>query len=255
MSTETSDDASLRQVSDRRHFDATAERYGRKDDNASSGLARLFRCEATFDAAPLPRRLDLLEVGCGAGFAVAYLGDRVRSYLGVDHSSELVDIARARFRRSDVEFVADAVQRLDVDERFDCVFVIGVLHHIDDVEQALATMYRALRPGGWLLVNEPQPGNPLIRLARRIRKRIDRSYSDDQVEFDAAELRSMLAACGLREVDTSPQGYLSTPFAEVPLPSILLPFTRLAITIDRWLGRRRAAPRLAWNCIAVGRKP
>ncbi len=36
--------------------------------------------------------LDILEVGCGAGFAAEYLSGFYRSYTGIDHSEELIQI-------------------------------------------------------------------------------------------------------------------------------------------------------------------
>jgi SAM-dependent methyltransferase len=245
-----------RERDDRALFDRIASSYARKDLAPASRDARRYRLTSTLDAVASDGPIDVLEVGCGAGFAVDYMGDRVGRYLGVDHSTELIDYARSRHQAPDVEFRATRIHDLAEAEAFDVVLVVGVLHHLDEIDGALERMVAALRPGGWIAVNEPQPGNPVVRVARRLRKRVDRSYSEDQLEFTPTELREMFVRHGLREVETRPQGYLSTPFAEVPLPipAVTARLARLAVAADRWIARRPAFSRLAWNCVATGRK-
>jgi 2-polyprenyl-3-methyl-5-hydroxy-6-metoxy-1,4-benzoquinol methylase len=257
MQRDTTTSAGDRERADREHFDRIASSYTRKDESASSRVARRFRLESTVDSAGIGSGADYLEVGCGAGYAVEYLGGRVGSYVGIDHSAELVALATRRHASSRVTFRTGRVQDTDLDACFDCVFVIGVLHHLEGVEDALVRMVMALRPGGWLVVNEPQPNNPIAHLARRVRKRIDSTYSEDQVEFTPTELRVMFGSAGLVEVETRPQGFLSTPFAEVPLPvpALSVPIASAAVQVDRWLARRGFGASLSWNCIAVGRRP
>jgi SAM-dependent methyltransferase len=243
-----------RESRDRAHFDRIAATYTRKDEAPSSRVARRFRLDSTIGNGPLG---TVLEVGCGAGYAVDYLGDRVSDYLGVDHSDELVGIASACHGRDSVEFRSGRIQDLRLETQYETVLVIGVLHHLDDVESALATMVGSLRPGGWLRVNEPQPDNPVVRVLRRLRKRLDSTYAEDQIEFAPEELRKMFTRHGLVDVSTTPQGFLSTPFAEVPLPAPALskPLARAAVAVDRRLAARKFLRPLAWNCVAVGRKP
>lgn len=246
-----------REAIDREHFDSIAQTYTRKDEVPSSRIARRFRLDATIGATGLAGPFTALEVGCGTGYASEYLGDRLSRYVGVDHSSELIAIARDRHAGPRHEFRVGRAQDLDFESQFDSAFVIGVLHHLEDVENAVGAMFDALRPGGWVAVNEPQPNNPLIRAARQLRKRVDSTYSDDQVEFRADQLTSMLVAAGFGKVETCPQGYLSTPLAEVPLPfpRVTARLSTAAVRIDAWLGSHRWFRGLAWNCIAVGQKP
>lgn len=248
---------SSRESADREHFDRIAASYTRKDESRSSRVARRHRLVATLDAIDAPPLPNVLEVGCGAGYAVEYTPFEFGRYVGIDHSQELVSVAADRHGKPGVEFHAGRVQDLAEPGSFDVVFVIGVLHHLEDVGTALERMVAALRPGGWLVVNEPQPGNPVVSAARRVRKRVDKTYSADQVEFRSNELVSMFQAAGLDAVDVRPQGYLSTPFAEVPLPlgAVTSLVARAAVRSDRAIERRRLAARLAWNCIARGRRP
>ena len=108
-------------------------------------------------------------------------------------------------------------------------------------------------------MNEPQSANPAISWMRVLRKRLSADYSDEQDELSAQQLTEMLREAGLTDTRFIPQGLWSTPFAEVVLHPI--PVARVLIGplcgIDAWL--EKAFPslmrKLAWNLIAVGRRP
>jgi SAM-dependent methyltransferase len=250
---------SSRRQSDRRLFDSIAGAYARKDLQSSSRRARRQRLERTLDEVPMLESWRILEVGCGAGFAAAYLEGRYGHYLGIDQSHRLVEIARAVNGAANVEFLAVGIEDLSVEGGFDLAFMVGVLHHLDDREAAVGKVVGSLRPGGYLALNEPQPANPLMTAARRFRARIDSSYSDDQDEIPGHELRRVLESAGLTEVRTKPQGLFSTPFAEVVLgPQFLTaPAARFACRVDSLLESRlpQALHSVSWNLVAMGRKP
>jgi hypothetical protein len=112
---------------------------------------------------------------------------------------------------------------------------------------------------GAYVANEPHPGNPLIRLARVIRKRLNPHYASDQQELSAADLQRLYRRAGLVDIRIVPQGLLSTPFAEVILqPQAIMPgLAALACAIDAGLEHRlgRRLQPFTWNVIAAGRKP
>lgn len=94
---------------------------------------------------------------------------------------------------------------------------------------------------------DPTPGNHYLETSP--------AYSRDQVEFSELELRQLFERAGL-SVDISPQGVLSTPFAETRLlpEPIWQPLARVATALDPWLEARLEGAwvrRLAWNLVAV----
>lgn len=249
---------SRRESRDRALFDGIAEQYARKDLHPASSVARRQRLLRTLAAAPLPAKPALLEAGCGAGFSARYLDGWFGSFVGIDYAEGLVASARRHNAVPNARFVAGNIKELDLDQSFDAVVMIGVLHHLDDVDAAMAQLVGTLRPGGWLLANEPQPGNPLVRLARSARKRMDGGYSDEQDQLSADQLKTIYQRAGLLDVAVVPQGLISTPFAEVPMGPAWLtrPITRACCAFDtvseRALGRLLG--RVSWNLIARGRK-
>ena len=95
----------------------------------------------------------ILDVGCGPGFFVAELVERVGRdgfVMGVDRSPQVLALAAERSaERSNVAFAeADATALPVEDGDFDAVLCVQVLEYVTDVEAALAELYRSLRPGG-----------------------------------------------------------------------------------------------------------
>ncbi|MEA2330954.1 MAG: hypothetical protein QOH58_1092 [Thermoleophilaceae bacterium] len=105
-------------------------------------------------AAPGERVLD---AGCGPGFYVAELLDRVGpegAVVGVDASPQMLALAAKRSEgRPNVAFHEGDVASLPVaDAGFHRVLSVQVLEYVADVPAALAELHRVLRPGGRVLI-------------------------------------------------------------------------------------------------------
>ena len=103
---------------------------------------------------PLPGQ-RILDAGCGPGFYVAELAEKVGPdglVVGVDRSADMLRLAAARSAgRTNVEYRAGEAAALPVhDEEFDAAVSVQMLEYLTDVDVALAELYRALRPGGRL---------------------------------------------------------------------------------------------------------
>jgi len=99
----------------------------------------------------------IVDVGCGPGFYVTELLEAVGregSVVGVDSSADMLAVAAKRAAGHDnVEFhEADATSLPVPDASFERAVCVQVLEYVRDVSAALREMYRALRPGGRMLV-------------------------------------------------------------------------------------------------------
>ncbi|MFQ5645948.1 MAG: class I SAM-dependent methyltransferase [bacterium] len=109
--------------------------------------------------AALPQGSRCLEIGCGRGIgARMVINDfaEVNRVVGIDFDSAQLAKAHRRYRNNpQMQFLKGSASRLPFpDESFDAVFDFGILHHVIHWRKAVAEAGRALRPGGYFLVED-----------------------------------------------------------------------------------------------------
>jgi 2-polyprenyl-3-methyl-5-hydroxy-6-metoxy-1,4-benzoquinol methylase len=99
----------------------------------------------------------LCHLGCGSGWLTLFGARCGAEVEGYDISPGMVAVARANAAAQGVDAVFEVgdYEELDLGRRFDAVLVYEALHHSHRPELVLATAHRALRPGGRLLLVEP----------------------------------------------------------------------------------------------------
>ena len=202
---------------------------------------------------------DILEVGCGAGFSADYLHGRYKTYLGLDYSEKLIAFAKSKNRRAGADFIVADIAQHQSKTKYDAIIMIGLLHHLEEPATTLSQMIKLTKPGGLIIANEPQSGNPAISFLRWVRKKTDPSYSEDQEEYSKEELIKLAQQAGLTDIQIYPQGLFSTPFAEVLLPFqiIMMPLSKFACFLDRVLEKYLPGilSFISWNLILVAKAP
>ena len=123
----------------------------------------------------VPRDGLVVDLGCGEGLLAHVLarGAPGRRILAVDHDVRRVD----RLDRSAAGLAIDAVcgSMLDVTLPVcDAVLLVDVLHYFDRAtqESLIARAVAALRPGGVLILREPDAGLHLRMLWNRLHERL-----------------------------------------------------------------------------------
>jgi len=99
----------------------------------------------------------ILDLGCGNGRLLSALVDKKITYIGVDSSPGLIEIASQKYKEvSGAKFlVAEALNLPFCDGYFNKVFSIAVLHHIPSLEfqfKFLEEIKRVLKPKGLLVL-------------------------------------------------------------------------------------------------------
>ncbi len=75
--------------------------------------------------------------------------------VAADSDPKTVEDAKAKYPDAGIHFVQMDGEHLDAaDESFDMVCISNSLHHLEHPEQVLREMLRALKTGGWFVVNE-----------------------------------------------------------------------------------------------------
>lgn len=101
--------------------------------------------------------VSLVELGCGSGWMTRLAARQGVHAEGYDISPQMIEIARAEAEREglDVPFAAGDYEELDLGGRFDACLLYDALHHSPRADLVFATARRALKPGGRLLLAEP----------------------------------------------------------------------------------------------------
>lgn len=96
---------------------------------------------------------NLIELGCGTGYFTKTLADKSESIISTDISEEMLSIARENMKG--FEFQVMDCQDIKFDEgTFDTVFM-GLVLLFTQPEKALKESRRILKPGGLLIIADP----------------------------------------------------------------------------------------------------
>ncbi|HEX9984428.1 MAG TPA: class I SAM-dependent methyltransferase [Thermoanaerobaculia bacterium] len=101
-----------------------------------------------------PQNCRLLDVGCGTGvFLEAALAAGIDAY-GLDSAPEMIDVAAQRVGADRVR--VQRMQRIDEVDAYDVICSLSwTIHYAEslaELEDVIARCYRALRPGGLLIL-------------------------------------------------------------------------------------------------------
>jgi 2-polyprenyl-3-methyl-5-hydroxy-6-metoxy-1,4-benzoquinol methylase len=101
--------------------------------------------------------MSLCELGCGSGWMTRLAARHGVEAAGYDISPRMIEIAReqALAENVDAHFEVADMETLDLGRRFDACLLYDALHHSPRADLVLGSARRALRPGGRLLLAEP----------------------------------------------------------------------------------------------------
>jgi 2-polyprenyl-3-methyl-5-hydroxy-6-metoxy-1,4-benzoquinol methylase len=146
---------------------------------------------------------QVLDFGCGSGILLHLLAPLAKRVVGAD-----VDLRPLRGMEktmplpSNVTLIDTGREPLasQPDNRFDCVFAMEVLEHIDDLKETLQTLRRITRPGGTVIFSGPTE-NVAYRIGRWIAgskytgdyhvSDIDRIYEESTNYFQVSKFATL----------------------------------------------------------------
>ena len=182
-----------------------------------------------FSTLPIPRMGAWLSLNCGGG-SLEFLALQRALYAtldGYDPSPEAIAAARAWVARNGiggVRFDVGAVQDIEpAPASCDVVLSQFSLHRVPDLDALLARLDRALRPGGWLILNE--------------------YIGPQRFQFQARQLQiieDLLAAVPARLRLHWPSGLLKTVHIPPPVAHFLAHAPNEAVSSEQIVGAVRA---------------
>lgn len=226
-----------------RYHDWEASQYDDKWNISFDDRCIRYARERFLKVAPDRRYGKVLEIGAGTGFFITNLwqGGFIGQAYATDISPGMVEVCRKNAEAAgiaDIDArVADAENLPFADATFDLVIGHAVIHHLPDVDAALAEACRVLKPGGRLVIcGEPtRIGGKLVeRFAKRptaqlmfsLGKRLgvlrsEHGHTDEAAalewhvdlhEFSPLEVRARLADAGFTSVIVETEELVSAFF-------------------------------------------
>jgi 2-polyprenyl-3-methyl-5-hydroxy-6-metoxy-1,4-benzoquinol methylase len=139
---------------------------------------------------------SLVELGCGSGWMTRFAARQGVQAEGYDISPEMIEIARqqAVAEGLDIVFEAADMEGLDLGRRFDACLIYDALHHSERADLVLASAHRALKPGGRLLVAEPN-------WKQRFEGRgASHAYGTTELGYSPRTLKRLLREAGFEDI-------------------------------------------------------
>jgi ubiquinone/menaquinone biosynthesis C-methylase UbiE len=229
----------------------------RQEDVLETGLCRnLHRVRVThiLDQVAAVKRmagrpLRVLDIGCGDGVITKRLREAFpeETIEGVD--ADPVRLERARAACVGVTFRQEDAGTLPYETgAFDVVLCHHVMEHVEDDRRLLSECYRALAPGGLLVLGIPHEGGAIGRILRRLHRKM---YAEgEHVHFyTISGMRQTIVAQGFTGVTYAKFGLL---FPQYHL-HILLTWFSPTFALGHWVSQRVDAT--ADSLIFAARKP
>lgn len=178
----------------------------------------------TIDAAATYKRLSLemtrlgpgmrgLDVGCGTGDDAMRMAERVGAeghVMGLDFSRAMVEEARRRWggKGLSLEFDVGDIRALTLpDDSVDAARADRVFQHLEDPGAALDELVRVTRPGGRVVLADPDWGTYVIDTPRTPAARRYHAFARQQATnpWSGRRLLGLLRSRGLTELEVDAQ--------------------------------------------------
>jgi SAM-dependent methyltransferase len=199
-------DAQRRYYEDRKHAYLEPGRGGLYARNLAQKL---------FDRLGLPRTSHGLEIGCGAGrftipllehfdsLEVSDLSSRQLGLLGEELARHRIDGNRCTLHRADIDRLDEFLPA----GRFDFLIGVFVLHHLHDPTGTVRRLFELVRPGGRIIILEPNRWNPLYTLQILFLR--DFSFREEKrlYQLGLHRLRRIVSEAGFADIEAERNGF------------------------------------------------
>jgi SAM-dependent methyltransferase len=103
-----------------------------------------------------PHARIFLEIGCGTGFVLYSLRQEFKNLIlsGSDIFIDALEFAKKRL--PDISLYQMDAHNIPFDGEFDVIGAFDILEHIDEDDAILRQMFRAIKPGGGIIITVPQ---------------------------------------------------------------------------------------------------
>jgi ubiquinone/menaquinone biosynthesis C-methylase UbiE len=213
------------QLERRQHWDKVARRF-----EGSRRAARYYhhRLSEVFGFV-IPKGMRVLELGCGEGDLLASLQPEIG--IGIDFSSEMIEIASQRHQ--EIDFIQADIHSIPLEATFDFIILSDLLNDVWDVQAVLDEVRRLSGPDTRIVITSyNRMWEPLLNLVDRLNLA---KPNLRQNWLTVEDLDNLLYLTGMEMIRTWPEILwpLGTPLISSFCNRFLSrfwPFTQLALT-------------------------
>ena len=254
-------------LTQQKHYDNIAKNYIENQGYPHTRIYNEYLNRALIKTAGNAVFDHVAELCCGRGEAFFLFGEKIRRGVGVDISLNMLESARRELNNDQFLLVqGDAVHSPLADRRFDSVFMLGGIHHVNDRLALFKEVNRVLKPGGRFYWREPVSDFFLWRLLRALIYRLSPAL-DEKTERPLlfAETAPVLEQAGLELKEWKTVGFFGYCLfmnSDVLLFNKLFRFlpgiealTRLAVAVDDWTLHMPGLSRSGLFVIGMAQKP
>jgi ubiquinone/menaquinone biosynthesis C-methylase UbiE len=230
------------------HYDAIAGVYDEHYDGTHGRTYHTHISEYVSDA--LPKGGSLLDIGCGTGLFVERYLRTGGTATGLDISRGMIE--RARLRCPGSEFTIGTADRLPfADNSFNAVSSLLVFSYLKNPDLMLNEAYRVLQPGGTIAIctlgkKLLTRGIPVlyhisekVKVKHLVMKNFGEHYYNEQ------EMTRLFSGAGFMDI-----GVTWCSFAHI---NMFDPLFSIARKMEPFVEKK--VPQLAYNILAIGKKP
>ena len=151
-----------------RFWDRTAERYSKSPIADEAAYQRKLQVSREY----FRPDMAVLEFGCGTGATAILHAPYVKHIRAIDFSTKMIEIAQGKAEAQKVENVTFEHSTIEglcaADQSFDAVLGLNVLHLLENKEEAIAKVYRMLKPNGVFITSTVCLGDSAMKVFKVI---------------------------------------------------------------------------------------
>jgi ubiquinone/menaquinone biosynthesis C-methylase UbiE len=129
-------------------WDKIADRYSKQAIADEAAYQKKLKITQEY----LKPDMKLFEFGCGTGSTAIVHAPYVQHIHAIDFSSKMIDIAKAKVDKANIKNIRFEQSTIDdfnpSPQSYDVILGMSILHLLESKEDAIAKVYRMLKPGG-----------------------------------------------------------------------------------------------------------
>ncbi|QXE18695.1 class I SAM-dependent methyltransferase [Clostridium sp. 001] len=160
------------------------------------------KCEELFKTIPIKKDWSIIDLGCGGGYISNKIYEMSGSteIIGIDFSSEAINLAKNNFKNKPITFMVNNATKLNLENNSaDLVVCFGLIEHIENYDLCFNEITRILKKGGFLYLTSSNK-HSFMYMHRKIKERLKIWKYGYQKNWKLLDLDTFLKSLGFETI-------------------------------------------------------